>query len=249
MSLDLDSGHYGATHVCGGWVNGQGDFKPFPTEEKPQTFISIDLETTGLDSDKHGICQIGAWATGETEDHFKGYFLQDVNPHVRYYGNEEEQRVQVDREALRVNGFTNERIDEGVPWGRSMYLFNNWLKKWTVGTDLICVGQNTAFDIAWLQKLFNREGLDTGVFRRNVDCYTLSFLAFGRPMGLGKVASRMGIKYPAHDALTDAWAASTVFHRLTKHLKKDYPSASTSFENPNLPSAVYGGGATGTCIR
>lgn len=198
-----------------------------PLQPHPKTFISIDLETTGLEMDKHGICQIGAWATGESIDHFKDYFVTDVNPHKS--APLEETRVQISGQALEVNGFTLGRIEKGVPLWKALKDFNAWLCKYNNGTDVICVGQNVSFDLAWLKRDFYRQGLDTGIFRRYGDCYTLSLMAFGEPMGLGKVSTKLGLQFgAAHDALADAYQAAVVFHKLKAHLAKPWPEQKLS---------------------
>jgi DNA polymerase III alpha subunit (gram-positive type) len=189
-----------------------------------KTYIALDLETTGLDSQKHGIIQIGAWATGESEDHFKDYFVTDCDP--SYFGGKFK-KVQFDEGARKVNGFTDERIADAPDIDVALRAFNNFLQKYRQDgptgqlNDVVIVGQNVPFDVAWLIKDFRRFGLNTDVFRRVVDNASLGFAVFGELMGQGKLADKFGIKNGgAHDALSDAMTASKVFHRLRKRLPR-----------------------------
>lgn len=204
------------------WITENGATYSVPETEppKPKTYITLDTETSGLNIESNGIIQIGAWATGENEDDFKGYFLSDCNPaYPSIEGNA--RAISISEEALKVNGFTISRIDQAPRLGLVLRNFNEWMTKWTDDTNVIIVGQNTAFDIAWLKRDFRRAGLDDKIFRRFADLYTLSFLKYGEPMGLARLAEKEGIRNrDAHDALTDAYTTAKLFHRLVKELAK-----------------------------
>jgi DNA polymerase III epsilon subunit-like protein len=183
-----------------------------------KTFIALDLETTGLDSTKHGIVQIGAFATGDTEDHFKGYFVRDTDPNFSTKGVHQ---VQYDSKAFECNGFTPARIDKAEIFSDTLRDFNAFLQKYTQNEgEVIIVGQNTPFDVAWLIKEFRRFGYEPSVFRRVIDNVTLGYAVYGECLGQAKLASRLGIKNnDAHDALADAMTASKIFHRLSKRIR------------------------------
>ena len=188
-------------------------------EVKPYTFIDVDLETTGLWQEQHGICQIGAWATGESFDHFKGYFVSDANPHYPCE-NSHRYSVVVEDGALSVNGFTKERIDDAPELYNVLHKFNAWVQKFTQDTQVVIVGQNVPFDVAWLKRDFHRAGLDDGIFRRVVDTAALGFIYFGEPMGQGRMLARLGWKNgDAHDALADAYSNARLFHHLRDELR------------------------------
>lgn len=181
------------------------------TETPKRTFISIDLETTGLRPEKHGICQIGAYATGEDEDDFKGYFFSDCNPHVAL-NDGSYKPVVVDQSALDVNGFDRARIESARALVEVEHEFHRWLNKWQ---NPVMVCQNTPFDIGWLQRDFTRLGLDCIIFRRTLDTCSLGFALFGVVEGQNKLANRLGIRNGGeHDALSDAIVNSKLFHRL-----------------------------------
>lgn len=219
---------------------------------KPRLFVALDLECTGLDSAKHGICQIGAWATGEGEDDFRDYFVSDANPH--HATAQGERRVEVSLDALRVNGFTQERIDRSLSLSVVLWQFSKWLTKRKDNYEIVIVGQNVPFDVAWLIKDFRRNGLDVQCFRRVIDNASLGFAVYGELMGQGKLADRLGIiNAGAHDALADAYTASKIFHRLRAKLAPaPNPLDLTPFTNPNqwvqgvslVDTTLYGGDVT-----
>lgn len=183
-------------------------------EKKPHLYIALDTETTGLWQEEHGICQIGAWATGAKEDDFRGYFVSDANPFFPTFGGKP--RVcKIDDGALAVNKFTRERILCGPHLAPVLHSFAAWINKWAKDFDIYIVGQNTPFDVAWLKRDFHRAGLSDQVFRRVLDNVTLGYVRFGERMGQAKLAQRLGIHAgDAHDALSDAYIASRIFHRL-----------------------------------
>ncbi len=183
---------------------------------KPKTFISIDLETTGLHLGENGIVQIGAWATGEHEDDFKDYFVSDTDPHYPVgLTNDHLQHVRISPDALKVNGFTQDRIDLAPCLGTVIHQFHAWLKKYAADTDVLVVGQNVPFDVAWLKYEFRRNGLDNDSFRRVLDNVSLGFAVFGEAMGQARLARKLGIRCRSpHDALSDAYTSNKIFHRL-----------------------------------
>ncbi len=61
-------------------------------------FLGLDLETTGLEPERHAICQLGL-AFGPL-----AVFRRDLRPW---------EGAEVQQEALRVNGFTPERLEKG----------------------------------------------------------------------------------------------------------------------------------------
>ena len=181
------------------------------TTQDPRTFISIDLETSGLRPEKHGIIQIGAVATGETEEDFKGYFVSDCNPHLGLNSGEYK-AVSIDQGALDVNGFDRDRIEAATPLVTVEHNFYKWLTKWP---NPVMVCQNTPFDIGWLQRDFTRLGLDCNIFRRTLDTCAMGFSLFDVVEGQSKLAARFGIKnHGEHDALCDAFVNSKLFHKL-----------------------------------
>lgn len=194
------------------------DFSKFevklPDIRMPRTYVTLDLETTGLHSGVNGICQIGAWVTGENEDHFKGYFLSDCNPN---YIGDTCQPIRIDQSALDVNGFTRSRIDTAPVLRVVLRDFKDFVSKWTSNTQVIFVCQNTPFDIGFMRAAFHKAGYEDKIFRRNLDTITLGFIAYGEVLSLRAMCEREGLKNgDAHDALADAYTTSRLFHRLLK---------------------------------
>ncbi len=189
---------------------------------KPRVFVGLDLETTGLHMSDHGIIQIGAWATGENEHIFKGYFVSDVNPDVSYYQkNFKEHTVKRSKEAFDVHGISEDRIASAPPIDEAIGELHGWLKKLAQHHDVYIVGQNVPFDVAWLKKDFHRFGFDDSCFRRVIDNVSLGFVLFGKTLSQKRLAEKFGIKNSyAHDALGDAYTCIAVFHEMKREIDR-----------------------------
>jgi DNA polymerase III epsilon subunit-like protein len=181
------------------------------------------LETTGLYAGRHGICQIGAWVTGESEDHFKGYFVQDCDPNYAALNNNGLhvwEPVKHEESAFEVNGFTESRISEAPDLYDVLREFNDFVTKQSEGTDLVFVCQNTPFDIGLMQDAYLEAGLDTKIFRRTLDTISFGFMVYGECLSQAKLSAKLGmVNGGAHDALADAVTCSKIFFRLRKMLK------------------------------
>ena len=207
----------------------EGTAEKVPEEKTalPKTIIGLDLETTGLHPGVHGIIQIGAWATGENEDHYKGYFLSDCNP---FYGK----RITLDEdkdvpctpyvtsaEALAVNGFTKERIESARSLFNTLREFNEWVKKFAQSTKVIFVCQNAPFDIGFMRAAYRTAGFDDGIFRRQLDTISLGYVLHGETLSLKELCKRHHLKNgDAHDALSDAFTTNKLTHRILAELNQ-----------------------------
>lgn len=185
---------------------------------RAKTFVTLDLETSGLHPGTNGILQIGAWVTGEHEDHFKGYFLSDCNPFYPH-SNGLPSPIVIDGGALKVNGFTSDRISNAPPLYEVLAAFNDFVNRWAVNTDVVFVYQNTPFDIAFMKAAFLKGGFSDKVFRRTLDTISFGFMVYGEVLSLSALCDRLGIvNGDAHDALADAFTTSKVFYRLQDEL-------------------------------
>lgn len=181
---------------------------------RPRTYIFPDLELSGDDPAIHGIVQIGAWATGETERDFRGWFATDSNPQI-VGQNGKERTVAFDRKAMKVNGFTDERVAAAPTEFEAASKFNDFLVRKSADSELVFVGSEIGTDLLWVRRMFRANGIDPHHLVRKIELSTLGEVAFGEIMGLGKLAARIGLRYSdAHDALTDSYAGAVVFHTL-----------------------------------
>lgn len=116
---------------------------------RQRVYVFADIETTGLDLVKHGIIQIGSWATGETESEFYGYFVEDANPLIdREFTSAFESQlgvgggamiarpstgIQIEQQALDVNGFTLDRIEAADALNNVLCRWASWIARLAAG--------------------------------------------------------------------------------------------------------------------
>jgi oligoribonuclease (3'-5' exoribonuclease) len=161
------------------------------------TLVGLDIETTGLDPDRHGTIQIGiSFGTCET-------FSRDLNP-----GD-----CEVDSSALDVNNFTIERITN-APTSELVdeALSNMFIQRGYTKGSLTPVGWNVGgFDIPFIK---NDLPLTSNFFSHRVfDLTGICMLSAGdgwrqhKNYWHEKVAEILGGESQWHDAGYDAKAA------------------------------------------
>lgn len=105
--------------------------------------VFVDLETTGLDSRCHGILEIGALFC-DKEGQLTSTYSSDVNPGW----------VDIDDRALEVNGFTDERIQQGTDLTTVLTEFNS-----RVEGQALLAGWNIPFDEGFLREAYRNCGM------------------------------------------------------------------------------------------
>lgn len=189
-------------------------------------YIVLDTETTGLHPCKHGLIQFAAIALDEHLE-IQDTICLDINP-----GDE----IEVSQEALKINGFTDERIKKGVSYSKFCHLFNDFCEK-NFEDRPVAVGQFYPFDYAVLEVVFSKckleekilqkwltnDFLDTKVIanyinlRETINNRPKPFVStsLSKPEGLRKILEinpELGI----HDALGDVLATREVLLKLLK---------------------------------
>src|SRR5258706_4345141 len=97
---------------------------------KSLEFAGVDIETTGSEFAVSGMCQIGVYLGPNN------HFVSDVRPRVGSV---------VSVEALKVNGFTHERLEQGSdPLDVSSKLRDYLVGNGVTSKRLIAVGWNVA---------------------------------------------------------------------------------------------------------
>ncbi len=160
-----------------------------------QSYVAIDIETTGLDVERDSITEIGAVRFGEDGSESES-FETFINPgrQIPYF-------------IEKLTGVTNEAV-LGAP---SIDEMREELERF-VGDDPI-VGQNVGFDIAFLRRAGVRLRppmvIDTAHLGR------LLLTNDGAAHGLPELASALGVEVSVHHrALPDARTAAGVFRAL-----------------------------------
>jgi len=177
--------------------------------------IVVDVETTGLDPEKHSIVSIGA--------------LDFHNPKNQFYN---ECRIwdgaEIEQGALEVNGFTEEQVKDPTKMSleKLMDLFLNWAKDIR---EITIAGQNPDFDRRFLKVSARRARLQFYFTHRIVDLHSLGYREFLKNKlelpyrdGLTRLNLDIILKYTGlpkeprpHNALTGAKMEAEAISRLT----------------------------------
>lgn len=180
------------------------------------TYISIDLETTGLNPKHDKIIEIGAVKVvdGQTVDTFSTF----VNPGCRL-----EDRI------VELTGITDEML-KGAPDMEEIFP-----KLEAFLGELPFVGHSILFDYSFLKKAavngkrsFEKQGIDTLKIARK-------YLAELEHRNLDFLCEHYQIPHHAHRALEDAEATSGLYHRLAELY---YSEEETLFQPAPLRFAV-----------
>ncbi len=162
----------------------------------PQTYVALDLETTGLDPQRDAIIELGAvrFRDGQILDRFS----QVVNP-----GRPIPKAIQ------QLTGISQAEVDAAPPLSRVASRFRAF-----VG-DAPIVGHNIGFDIAFMRAndLYNYNPL--------IDTFELALITLpGLPSyKLGRVAEALGVSLEnAHRAYDDAEASMHIFVGMLRKL-------------------------------
>jgi len=171
-------------------------------------FAFIDVETTGLDWNKHSIVQLGYVVSDE-----RGNILADGDFLV-YPGDE----FIVSKDALSVN---NVNVREALEQGKSAKEVYEFFKQFKESPNhgIVFSGWNVCFDWLFVKTWFERNGLDFfDVFAKSmVDVKSLYISRYKRIDNLKNAARRLNINTPIsnwHDAGFDAFVTYLIWKRL-----------------------------------
>ena len=177
--------------------------------------LFVDVETTGLNPDRHGVIQLAALHEGSQ-------FVARVNPG---------KAVLYDKEALKVNGIKKKKIKKFPKSSVVMDNFVQWMKKeinpYDKNDKFIAVGYNVKFDVEFLHGWARREGfmyMGSYIDWRVIDVLVLARTAHylgqlpGKPedFKLVTICELYGINGATHDALEDIEATRELFYKITR---------------------------------
>ncbi len=166
-------------------------------------FTFIDLETTGLSSKKDRICEI---AMSGFRNFKKVYFFSSlVNP-----------QTPIPPDVVKLNGIDDKMVADKPLFHTLIPAIISRLE------GSILVGHNVNFDIAFLEKEFERAGFKFPSFPC-VDTWRMAVkLGQFRSNRLGEVAKRLGISCENwHRASSDIEMTRKIFEHFTVMLRKD----------------------------
>ena len=162
-----------------------------------ESYVCIDLETTGLDPKRDKIIEIGAVKVVENEIVEEwGTF---VNP-----GRKLEERI------VKLTGICDEQLEQAPEIGEA------FTKLLTMIGEEVLLGHRVLFDYSFLKKAavdlklsFERSGIDTlGIARK--------YLTNLESRGLVQLCQHYGIDHNAHRALGDAKATVALYQKLAE---------------------------------
>ena len=172
----------------------------------------IDLETTGLDPEKHEIIEIGlvlaeqsVTPDGKISLKVTDEFEVKVKP--EHIGN-------ANPEGLKICHYSEEGWASAADLKKSLEI----LSEKTVGA--IMVGHNVAFDYAFLENSFSRTGVENKMHYHKLDTISIAFAKLYGHQDVEKLSLRALCEYlkienkKAHTALSDARATYEIFEKL-----------------------------------
>ena len=169
----------------------------------------IDVETTGFDTEKHEIIEIGCVIASQDGDELK--IVDEFDIKIK-----PEKIEHADPEALQINGYNE-----------SDWLFaiskEEAIKQLAEKTaDCIMVAHNIAFDYAFIAKAFSDTGIENKMFYHKLDTVSFAFAKLHRhddvsKFSLARLCEHFGIvNERAHTALADARATFELYKRLVE---------------------------------
>ncbi len=197
--------------------------KCFKVKFSLRDMIVVDVETTGVNPEKHSIVSIGA--------------VDFLEPEYQFYGESLPwEGAEITDEALAINGFTREQLKDPNMQSLAL-LIENFIKwSWQV-EDRTLAGENPTFDMGFLKDAARRYGFEIKG-RRTVDLHSNSYMDhlvrgikpptrdFSSALSLDETLVYVGLQPEPkpHNALVGAKLEAECFSRLIfgKNLLSEY---------------------------
>jgi DNA polymerase-3 subunit alpha (Gram-positive type) len=179
---------------------------------KKHTLAFIDLETTGLDPTIHEIIEIGCILAKQTPRKGKGPLVEKIEEFDIKVKPEHIETATA--EALRINKYSE------AEWMFASSLEQAIKQLAPKISGAILVGQNTPFDLSFLEAAFKKVGIPLEINIFKLDIVSLAFAKFYDDESMQKfgnysLCERLGIKNEqAHTALSDIRASFEVYKKL-----------------------------------
>jgi len=181
------------------------------TQIKEQNLAFVDVETTGLDPDKHEVIEIGCVLVNQNWPGDAPIFdlIEEFELKIKPV-----QIENADPVALRINGFDPNQWVFAYDLKQAMEIFG---KK---TADAIMVGHNVCFDFMFIDKAFKKADVPNKMHYHKLDTISIAFAKLHNEGGadrfsLNFLCEYFGIKNEhAHTALSDARATFEVYKKL-----------------------------------
>lgn len=186
----------------------------------------LDLETTGISSEKNGIIELAAMIM--INNKITGSFNAEINP--KSYNK----KIEIKKEALKINGYTKKDFKHFGKSPDQFKYFTEWLDKYVNKYDktdkFVISGYNSRFDIDFLRAWFeDNDHKYYGSYFSNYDNDVFAFIkklwASGHISGtenlkLPTICEYFGIELDAHNAIDDIEATIELDKILTRKFLK-----------------------------
>lgn len=174
-----------------------------------QPLAFIDVETTGLSRDTHEIIELGLVLARMKDGVLTVVDELDIKIQPQHIETAEAQ-------ALRVNGYNEGDWLFATSLQEAMKVFAEKTK------GAIFVAHNVTFDYGFVEKAFEKTGIQNEMHYHKLDTISLAFGILHSNDDIGKLSLRVlcekyGIENKkAHSAFADAYALYEVFRKLMK---------------------------------
>lgn len=190
-------------------------------------YLIIDTEATGLNAWKHGIIQL-AWVVLDSQLLIIDQKVVDIRPPKGY---------EISDEALKINGFSIERIEQGINYYDACDNFTSSIKEHFGENKPICVGQFLPFDYKMIEMMYSVIGrgdefesiISNGLIDTKSTVLALNLKAelekqpipfpvtsLSKPGGL---KDKFNLTFESHDALGDCLGTRLVLIEILKYLQ------------------------------
>jgi len=177
---------------------------------KRHNLAFIDVETTGFDPETQEIIELGVVIARPTGDDAMDYEIVDeIDLKIK-----PEHIETADPQALRVNGYDESAWIFAHSLEEAMKVFSEKTE------GCIFVAHNLAFDYLFIDKAFQKTGVENKLFYAKMDTISIAFAKLHKKKDidkfrLSKLCEYFGVENnKAHTALSDARATFEVFQHL-----------------------------------
>ncbi len=172
----------------------------------------IDIESTGLDLERHEIIQIGCVLVRPVPRQGRGPELEVIEEFE--FKIKPEHIETADPEALLINGYKEEDWVFAIGIKKALEELAEKVK------DAVMVGHNVSFDHAFLEKAFKKNGIPNTMHYRKLDTISIAYAKLYddgdiEKFSLRALCEKLGIENKnAHTALSDARATFELYKKL-----------------------------------
>ena len=179
---------------------------------KVETLAFIDVETTGLNPEKHEIIELACVLGKQTPRPNRGpevTFVEEFNLKIK-----PERLEDAEPEALRINGYND------VDWMFAIDLKNAMEHLAKKAAGAIMVSHNICFDFAYVERAFRTTGVTNTMHYQKLDTISIAFARhYNKPdfdkYSLRYLCDTYGVKNErAHTALADTRAMFEMYKKM-----------------------------------